>query len=55
MLSAILLPSYILNKLRKKELHRVLFVGTGALLSPTSSLQGESIPGIAHAVLLTSD
>ncbi len=53
--SASVLCSYIINKLRKKELNRVLFVGTGALLSPTSSLQGESVPGIAHGVLLTSD
>ncbi|MBR2876378.1 MAG: stage V sporulation protein AD [Clostridia bacterium] len=52
--SASVVCSYIINKLRKKELNRVLFVGTGALLSPTSSLQGESIPGISHAVLLTS-
>ena len=53
--SATVLCSYIIDKLRKKELNRVFFVGTGALLSPTSSLQGESIPGIAHGVLLTSD
>lgn len=53
--SASVVCSYIINKLRNKELNRVLFVGTGALLSPTSSLQGESIPGIAHGVLLTSD
>ncbi|MBQ5883070.1 MAG: stage V sporulation protein AD, partial [Clostridia bacterium] len=53
--SASVVCSYIINKLRKKELNRVLFVGTGALLSPTSSFQGESVPGIAHGVLLTSD
>ena len=43
------------DKLSKKELNNVLFVGTGALLSPTSSLQKESTPGIAHGVLLTSN
>lgn len=53
--SASVLCSYILNRLKTKELNRVLFVGTGALLSPTSTLQGESVPGIAHAVLLTSN
>lgn len=53
--SASVVCSYVLNRLRKGELNRVLFVGTGALLSPTSALQGESVPGIAHAVLLTSD
>lgn len=46
--------SYIMRKLRSKELNRVLFVGTGALLSPTSTMQGESVPSIAHGVLLTS-
>lgn len=52
--SASVVCSYILDKLKTKELNKVLFVGTGALLSPTSSLQKESIPGIAHGVLLTS-
>ena len=42
--------TYFLQKLRTGELHRILFVPTGALLSKVSSLQGESIPGIAHAV-----
>lgn len=36
------------------KLKRVLFVATGALMSPTSSKQGQPIPGIAHAVLLES-
>lgn len=31
---------------------RVLFAATGALMSPTTSQQGESIPGICHAVAL---
>lgn len=52
--SASVVCSYIFNKLKAKELNKVLFVGTGALLSPTSSLQKESVPGIAHGVLLTS-
>jgi stage V sporulation protein AD len=34
----------------KGHLHNVLFVATGALLSSTSAQQGETIPGIAHAV-----
>lgn len=46
--------SQIIRKLKVKELNRVLFVGTGALLSQISTLQGQSIPSIAHAVLLTS-
>jgi stage V sporulation protein AD len=32
--------------------NRIRLVSTGALLSPTSSQQGESIPGIAHAVTI---
>ena len=41
---------YFFNKLRKKELKKILLVATGALMNSTSSQQGESIPGIAHAV-----
>ena len=37
------------------ELRRLLFCATGALLSPTSSWQGESIPGICHAVAITAE
>lgn len=43
---------YVYKMLRSKELNRVLMVGTGALLSPTSSFQGESVPGIAHAMVV---
>ncbi len=50
--SACVLCSYVLRRLSEGEFKKVLFVGTGALMSPVSSLQGESIPGIAHAVLL---
>lgn len=53
--SASVLCSYILQRMEKGELNRVLFVGTGALLSPTSSLQKESTPGIAHGVLITNE
>ena len=50
--SAVVFNSYIMDKLRKKELRRVLLVATGALLSTVSSGQGESIPCIAHAVAI---
>lgn len=52
--SGAVVNSYIMKKLINKELNKVLFVGTGALLSATSALQGESIPSIAHGILLTS-
>ena len=44
--------AYIYKLMREGKYKKVLFVPTGALLSKTSSLQGESIPGIAHAVAL---
>ncbi|MDX9871911.1 MAG: stage V sporulation protein AD [Clostridia bacterium] len=43
--------SYILQKMLEGRYKRVILLGTGALLSPTSSFQGESIPGIAHGVV----
>lgn len=48
--SAITLCSYLLGKLNNGKLKRILFCGTGALLSPTSSQQGLAIPGVCHAV-----
>ena len=45
--------SDILNRIESGELKRVLFVGTGALMSGISTLQSESIPAVAHGVLLT--
>lgn len=50
--SAITLCGYLLNKLQAGKLKKVLFCGTGALLSPTSSQQGQSIPGVCHAVAI---
>lgn len=44
--------SHILRRIENGELKRVLFVGTGALMSSVSSLQSESIPAVAHGVLL---
>ena len=49
---ASVLCSHIIKNMKKGKLKKVLFVATGALMSPTSSKQGNSIPGIAHAVLL---
>ena len=50
--SATILSAHILPKLKNGEWKRVLFMATGALLSPTTSQQGETIPGVAHAVVL---
>lgn len=50
--SASVLCSHIFKKMNRGELNKILFVATGALMSPTSSKQGRTIPGIAHAVLL---
>jgi len=52
--SGSVLCSHILNKLTSGNLSKVLFVGTGSLQSTTSIQQGESIPGVAHAVLIES-
>ncbi|MFZ5652472.1 MAG: stage V sporulation protein AD [Bacillota bacterium] len=48
--SATVAYGHILNRMRKRELGKVLIVATGALLSPLSYQQNESIPCIAHAV-----
>ena len=48
--SGLVFNGYIYSKLKNGQLKKVLLVPTGALLSKTSSLQGESIPSIAHAV-----
>ena len=48
--SAIVFNSYLLPALQEGRLKRVLLVGTGALMSPLTSFQGESIPCIAHLI-----
>ncbi len=48
--SAITLCGYLLGKLSSGRLKRILFCGTGALLSPVSTQQGLPIPGVCHAV-----
>ncbi|RHP48564.1 MULTISPECIES: stage V sporulation protein AD [unclassified Clostridium] len=50
--AAVTLCAHILPKMQRGEWKRVLFVPTGALLSTVSYNEGESIPGIAHAVVL---
>ncbi len=53
--SAVVLNGHIMQRFQAGELRRVLFMATGALLSPTTSQQGGSIPGIAHAIVLEAD
>lgn len=48
--SGSVLCSYFLKNMRKRKYNNILFVATGALMSPTVVEQGESIPGIAHLV-----
>ena len=50
--SAVVLASYILPKVVSGEWKRILFVPTGALLSKVSFNEGDSIPGIAHGVVI---
>ena len=52
--SASVLCSHILPQLKSGKLREVLFIATGALMSPTTFMQKESIPGIAHLVQLGS-
>ncbi|WP_042159414.1 stage V sporulation protein AD [Paenibacillus gorillae] len=51
--SAVVTYGHLLKRIAKGELKRVLVVATGALLSPLSFQQGESIPCIAHAVAIS--
>ena len=48
------LNGYLLGGMRAHKWERILFCPTGALLSPVSSSQGQSIPGICHAVCLSN-
>jgi stage V sporulation protein AD len=48
--SATVTYGHLLNRMRKGELKKILIIATGALMSPMTFQQKESIPGIAHAV-----
>lgn len=52
--AASVLSGYLLRGMREGKWKRILLAATGALLSPTSSFQGESIPSICHAVVLSN-
>lgn len=53
--SSVVLCAHLLHLIEKGSWKRILFMATGALMSPSASMQGESIPGIAHAVVLERD
>jgi stage V sporulation protein AD len=50
--SAVVLGSYFIPQIVAGNINRILAIGTGALLSPITVLQNESIPGIAHAIVM---
>ncbi len=52
--SSLVFCSYLYAIMKKKQLKKILIMSTGALLSSVSSQQGESIPGIAHAIVVES-
>ena len=52
--SATVLTSYVFKQLKKKAWKKILFIPTGALMSPISFNQGKSVPGIAHLVVIES-
>lgn len=52
--SAIGILGYVLKEMYQGRYHRVLAIATGALFSPLSYQQGESIPAVAHAIVIES-
>ena len=52
--SAAVLAAYLLPRLKSGMLKNILFIGTGAMMSPQAIFQGEYIPAVAHLVCLTA-
>ena len=52
---SVVLCGYLLRQMEKEKLRNVLFCGTGALMSPLSTQQGESIPAVCHAVSIGTE
>ena len=50
--SATVFSGYLFTQLKKKKLNKILLIATGALTNSTTVQQGETIPGIAHAVAI---
>ena len=53
--SASVLCGYLLSQMRAGKLKKLLFCATGALMSPISTWQGESIPSVCHAVSISAE
>ena len=53
--SAVVLCGYLLHCLETRKYRNILFCGTGALLSPVSTQQGESVPSVCHAVAISME
>ncbi len=51
---ATVLGGYLLNGMREGRWQNILFCPTGALHSPTTAAQGESIPAICHCVAISN-
>ena len=51
---ASVLTGYLLNGMKAGRWNNILFCPTGALHSPTAAFQGESIPGICHAIAISN-
>ena len=52
--SASVLCSYIFGRMQNGDLKNILFCATGALMSPTSTQQGETVPSVAHLINFTA-
>ena len=52
---ATVFSGYLFNRLKQRELKKILLIATGALTNSTTAQQGESIPGIAHAISIETD
>ncbi len=53
--SAVVLASHLLPRIERGELRRILFIGTGAMMSPSSLQQGQAIPAVAHLVAICNE
>ena len=53
--SASVLCAYLLEGIKRRRWKKVIFAPTGALLSPTTTFQKESIPAVCHAVVLSAE